>query len=276
MQDNYLAHYGILGQKWGIRRYQNPDGTLTEEGRKRYGRETGKELTEEGKKKLVDDYIKQKNRGFGDHDGQKARNIATVISDLVEADEDFKRNADNPNYENLLKASEKATKKVLGDAGNKLVYKDERDSQVWKLIGEAIAAEYLIKNSVYRSKDHQAQGNTDNVLGDKPRSKWRSWDAPKITDEQLRARVQRLQQESMYRQNIKAIDSYIENNKKDHPGFAKLIAESSARGMSEVAQALTKSTLQNAVAAFVVNHDKLDESWTKYAARRNELFPKKK
>lgn len=33
----YLAHHGIQGQKWGIRRYQNRDGSLTAEGRKRLG-----------------------------------------------------------------------------------------------------------------------------------------------------------------------------------------------------------------------------------------------
>lgn len=32
----YIEHHGILGQKWGIRRYQNEDGTLTELGKKHY------------------------------------------------------------------------------------------------------------------------------------------------------------------------------------------------------------------------------------------------
>ena len=38
---NYLIHHGIKGQKWGVRNYQNPDGSLTEEGLRRYGRDRG-------------------------------------------------------------------------------------------------------------------------------------------------------------------------------------------------------------------------------------------
>ena len=35
--DNELYHYGVKGQKWGLRRYHNADGSLTEEGKARYG-----------------------------------------------------------------------------------------------------------------------------------------------------------------------------------------------------------------------------------------------
>ena len=34
--DGTLSHHGIKGMKWGVRRFQNPDGTLTEAGKKHY------------------------------------------------------------------------------------------------------------------------------------------------------------------------------------------------------------------------------------------------
>lgn len=41
----YLIHYGIEGQKWGVRRFQNEDGTYTQEGlERRYTKEGYKSL----------------------------------------------------------------------------------------------------------------------------------------------------------------------------------------------------------------------------------------
>ena len=42
MDNTYLAHHGILGMRWGIRRYQNKDGSLTELGKKRLAQYTNR------------------------------------------------------------------------------------------------------------------------------------------------------------------------------------------------------------------------------------------
>lgn len=74
----YLKHYGIQGQKWGVRRYQNLDGTLTEEGRARYGDTTPTRMktwgpfkmkTTVGYKNMDNDGIIEKMQGthYGDN-----------------------------------------------------------------------------------------------------------------------------------------------------------------------------------------------------------------
>ena len=64
LPERALAHHGILGQKWGVRRFQNEDGTLTAAGKKR--RETINKASEYSKKEvkyhadMIDHY---KNKG---------------------------------------------------------------------------------------------------------------------------------------------------------------------------------------------------------------------
>lgn len=41
---NELYHHGIKGQRWGVRRYQNPDGSLTSAGKRRLYRQNSKDI----------------------------------------------------------------------------------------------------------------------------------------------------------------------------------------------------------------------------------------
>lgn len=59
-----LMHYGVQGMKWGVRRYQNPDGTLTAEGKKRYGVNDTGWVSKDGQQQIKNDMLEErKNTG---------------------------------------------------------------------------------------------------------------------------------------------------------------------------------------------------------------------
>lgn len=54
MNDTYLAHHGVKGQKWGVRRYRNANGSLTAKGKKHYQNMSGKKVYRSLKKEVQD------------------------------------------------------------------------------------------------------------------------------------------------------------------------------------------------------------------------------
>ena len=72
MDQNELYHHGIKGQKWGVRRYQNPDGSLTAVGKKKYGTKSNYE------KVLKAKGLKAKVKAQKEREKQNARTEAEV------------------------------------------------------------------------------------------------------------------------------------------------------------------------------------------------------
>jgi hypothetical protein len=83
MSESYLAHYGVKGQKWGVRRFQNEDGTLTEAGKRRY-REDGTFKSDEEVKKEMADY---KRRRLHELSADIDREWDEVHSEVIDLDD---------------------------------------------------------------------------------------------------------------------------------------------------------------------------------------------
>lgn len=149
-----LWHHGVKGQKWGVRRYQNPDGSLTKEGKERYSgkfEETSKAYQDWFEKRMDLQRFKDKNikeayvKGgynpilYGKGKDQKiyeemskntaiaARKVETLLKDLY--DEGFDSFIFNNDWTNDGKAYVEMQLKLGNESiFNKKVYMPKYDS----------------------------------------------------------------------------------------------------------------------------------------------------
>lgn len=90
--DGKLFHHGIKGMKWGVRRYQNEDGTLTDAGKKRYNRMSDDKLQKTLYKQVKDARAEQNG-------GASRWNVHNTIGKNSKAEWD-KYNADREAHRN--------------------------------------------------------------------------------------------------------------------------------------------------------------------------------
>ena len=75
----YLAHHGVKGQRWGVRRFQNPDGSLTEKGKRRIKTLQGKSDKLDAKKAKLNSPKNNDSYALTNH----GSNVATKKDDKV-------------------------------------------------------------------------------------------------------------------------------------------------------------------------------------------------
>ena len=172
MENNELYHHGVKGMKWGVRRYQNKDGTLTKSGQRRYNKEverlkneskalTNKKRTAQKLERLesMRKKVKAKEDDYNKTYGQKKPFKKSLVKKKESPKEEkpkhismeeLKRQNDRltlekDNLQLRSKISELTPKKV--SAGQKFVknYGPVIARTVWNDVGKNVVNKYLEK-----------------------------------------------------------------------------------------------------------------------------------
>ena len=160
----YLCHHGILGMKWGVRRYQNPDGSLTDAGRQRYsvgadGIMANREQYKTDNKKIKANGIAKEYNAYNDAKKAIDSDITNAVNEALKLSE-----KNNDDFQKYCKSVEedisylKNDKKFRDEAQKRmreeLVSPDMVDDKdLIELAASDIASDLFYKNLSTKTKD---------------------------------------------------------------------------------------------------------------------------
>lgn len=157
--EEYIAHHGILGQKWGIRRYQNPDGSLTPEGRSRIQNHDSKTIRSIAKNRTSNMY-----KNMSESDLAKRRK---VLGNLEEAYDKYKNAPDTTSKKDLQKLKSDVNK--TSEAVNKI-----RQSDIKKNFKDMDLDDYYIRRDIEAAFDDVSSKYTKSSGNSKVKSALKS------------------------------------------------------------------------------------------------------
>ena len=132
--EDYLMHHGVLGQKWGVRRYQNADGSLTTAGKLRAAKGQVKEGTlSKDEYGAVKKYAKAKRASEKAEYQESQYHKNHMMGNVINSDSYRKKQAKqeykyDKKYQNLEKDSKKVVDKIVKDIGKTSISSLNKDT----------------------------------------------------------------------------------------------------------------------------------------------------
>lgn len=236
-----LQHYGIKGQKWGKRRYQNEDGTYTEEGKKRrrvgYTEEAKEDEKSDNKstsERIVEKTFKEMTRKERRAAKKKARHDEKARKERREFNEKKKQAIEDGDIRFISDNIKRFSNEEIDEAAKR--YK--KMSEIWKMDKDSRKdAEYFVDKALkylnkagdatktitdmYKNINSVKQANIDYKKKVKEYEKLKKSKSSEIEEEQLR-QERELTRQMRQKTNVLRL---VRSDAKDHPYWYKEVLE---------------------------------------------------